>query len=75
MFQSEFFSEIIDFKSDAADYINKEQFEKVLKENYQPQLEAYKAFCEQIYQNYQIEMEIIWYEEINDMVTAHILKI
>ena len=66
---------IIDFKSDAADYINKEQFEKVLKENYQPQLEAYKAFCEQIYPNYQIDMEIIWYEEINDMVTAHSLKI
>ena len=66
---------IIDFKSDAADYQNKEQFEQVLKENYQPQLEAYRDFCSKIYPNHQIEMKIIWYEEINDMTTARILDL
>lgn len=66
---------IIDFKSDAADYQNKEQFEQVLKENYQPQLEAYRDFCLKVYPNHQIEMKIIWYEEINDMTTAHILDL
>lgn len=66
---------IIDFKSDSADYQNKEQFEKVLKDNYHHQLEAYKAFIEKIYPDYQIDMKIIWYEEINDMVTAQVLEI
>ena len=66
---------IIDFKSDSADYQNKEQFEQVLKENYHHQLEAYKAFIAKMYQGYQIDMKIIWYEEINDMVTAQVLDI
>ena len=66
---------IIDYKSDSADYQNKEQFEKVLKENYQPQLEAYKKFVSTIYPDYQINTNIVWYEEIDDMTTARLLKI
>lgn len=66
---------IIDFKSDSADYKNKKQFEQVLEENYHHQLEAYKAFIAKMYQGYQINMKIIWYEEINDMVTAQVLDI
>ena len=66
---------IIDYKSDSADYINKEQFEEILKDNYLPQLEAYKQFCQTIYPDYKINIKIIWYEEINDMTTAHLLNL
>ncbi len=66
---------IIDYKSDSADYQSKEQFEKILKDNYQPQLEAYREFVSTIYPNYQIKTNIIWYEEIDDMTTARLLEI
>lgn len=61
---------IIDYKSDSADYQNKEQFEKVLNDNYFHQLDAYRTFIKQIYEDYQVELNIIWYEENDDKVTA-----
>ena len=66
---------IIDFKSDSADYQNKEQFEKVLKDNYFHQLDAYRTFISQVYPDYQIDLRIVWYEEIDDQVTARLLKL
>lgn len=66
---------IIDFKSDSADYQNKGQFEVLLKDNYKPQLEAYREFCKKIYPEHTIHINIVWYEEINDMTTAQVVDL
>lgn len=66
---------IIDFKSDSADYQNKEQFEQLLKDNYKPQLEAYREFVTLIYPEHSININIVWYEEINDMTNAQVVDL
>ena len=66
---------IFDYKSDSADYQNKEQFEKLLVENYRHQLEAYKRFLLSLHPNAKVDLKIIWYEEVDDNVIARTIDL